>query len=111
MLCDQACERGAIDHNQQPSEIKLDVGTIIAATGYDPFDPSGIYQYGYGRYSNVITGMEIERMINASGPTGGHVANHLTVKNLNVLHSSTVLVLGMNKSVNHIVPEYVVCTP
>ena len=72
-LCVQACGPDAIDHNQQPTEIELEVGTIVAAIGYDPFDPSGIYQYGYGRFSNVITAMEIERMINASGPTGGHV--------------------------------------
>ena len=72
-LCDKVCERGAINHDQKPEEIELNVGTIIAATGYDPFDPSGIYQYGYGRFDNVITGMEIERMINASGPTQGHV--------------------------------------
>ncbi|WP_296808818.1 CoB--CoM heterodisulfide reductase iron-sulfur subunit A family protein [uncultured Methanobrevibacter sp.] len=72
-LCVQACGPDAIDHNQQAEEIELEVGTIIAAIGYDPFDPSSIYQYGYGRYTNVITAMEIERMINASGPTGGHV--------------------------------------
>ncbi|MBP5700346.1 MAG: CoB--CoM heterodisulfide reductase iron-sulfur subunit A family protein [Methanobrevibacter sp.] len=72
-LCVQASGPDAIDHNQQPETIELEVGTIIAAIGYDPFDPSGIYQYGYGRFSNVITAMEIERMINASGPTGGHV--------------------------------------
>ena len=72
-LCVQACGPDAIDHNQQAEEIELEVGTIIAAIGYDPFDPSSIYQYGYGRFSNVITAMEIERMINASGPTGGHV--------------------------------------
>uniref|UniRef100_UPI003869B6A8 4Fe-4S binding protein n=2 Tax=Methanobrevibacter sp. TaxID=66852 RepID=UPI003869B6A8 len=72
-LCVQACGPEAIDHNQQPETIELEVGTIVAAIGYDPFDPSGIYQYGYGRFSNVITAMEIERMINASGPTGGHV--------------------------------------
>ncbi|MCC7553663.1 MAG: CoB--CoM heterodisulfide reductase iron-sulfur subunit A family protein [Methanobacteriaceae archaeon] len=72
-LCDQICERGAVDHDQQPETIELSVGTIVAATGYDPFDPSDIYQYGYGRFTNVITAMEIERMINASGPTEGHV--------------------------------------
>ena len=88
-LCDKACERGAIDHDQQPEEIELKVGTIIAATGYDPFDPSGIYQYGYGRYDNVITGMEIERMINASGPTQGHVmmpSNGETPKRVAFIH-------------------------
>jgi heterodisulfide reductase subunit A len=57
----------------EPEEIELHVGTIIAATGYDPYDPTEKYEYGYGRYTNVITAMEIERMINASGPTGGHV--------------------------------------
>lgn len=72
-LCDQICERGAVKHDQKPEEIKIEVGTIIAATGYDPYDPTEIYQYGYGRFANVITGMEIERMINASGPTEGHV--------------------------------------
>ena len=72
-LCDAACAPGAIDHDQKAEEIKLEVGTIIATTGYDPYDPSGKYEYGYGRYSNVITAMEIERMINASGPTTGHV--------------------------------------
>ncbi|MDL2246569.1 CoB--CoM heterodisulfide reductase iron-sulfur subunit A family protein [Methanobrevibacter sp. OttesenSCG-928-K11] len=72
-LCDQICERGAVDHQQQAETIELEIGTIVAATGYDPFDPSDIYQYGYGRFTNVITAMEIERMINASGPTEGHV--------------------------------------
>lgn len=72
-LCDAACAPGAIDHDQKPQEVELEVGTIIATTGYDPYDPSGKYEYGYGRYSNVITAMEIERMINASGPTTGHV--------------------------------------
>jgi heterodisulfide reductase subunit A len=72
-LCQAACERGSIDLDQEPEDIQLEVGTIIAATGYDPYDPSGKYEYGYGRYSNVITGLEIERMINASGPTTGHV--------------------------------------
>ena len=72
-LCDTACERGAINHDQEPEIIELSVGTIVATTGYDPYDPSGKYEYGYGRFTNVITAMEIERMINASGPTTGHV--------------------------------------
>jgi len=72
-LCDQICERGAVKHDQEPETIELKIGTIVAATGYDPYDPTEIYQYGYGRFTNVITAMEIERMINASGPTEGHV--------------------------------------
>ena len=72
-LCETVCGPEAIDRNMEPEEIELHVGTIIAATGYDPYDPTEKYEYGYGRYTNVITAMEIERMINASGPTGGHV--------------------------------------
>ena len=47
--------------------------TIICAIGYDPFDPTVREEYGYGVYDNVITALELERMINASGPTGGKV--------------------------------------
>ena len=72
-LCETVCGPDAIDRNQEPEEIVLRVGTIIAATGYDPYDPTAKDEYGYGRYSNVITGLEIERLINASGPTAGHV--------------------------------------
>jgi heterodisulfide reductase subunit A len=72
-LCDQICERGAVQHDQQPEEIELDIGTIIVATGYDQFDANEKLEYGYADNSNVITGLEIERMINASGPTEGHV--------------------------------------
>ena len=72
-LCETVCGPDAIDREMEAEEIELKVGTIIAATGYDPYDPTEKYEYGYGRYTNVITAMEIERMINASGPTGGHV--------------------------------------
>ena len=73
MLCDQVCERGAVQHDQEPEMIEIEVGTIIAAIGYDPYDPTEKLEYGYGRYENVITGLELERQINASGPTEGHV--------------------------------------
>jgi heterodisulfide reductase subunit A2 len=72
-LCNTACERGAVQHDQQPEQIELDIGTIIVATGYDQFDANEKLEYGYADNSNVITGLEIERMINASGPTEGHV--------------------------------------
>ena len=72
-LCNTACERGAVQHDQEPEQIELDIGTIIVATGYDQFDANEKLEYGYADNSNVITGLEIERMINASGPTEGHV--------------------------------------
>jgi len=72
-LCDKVCPADAIDREQQPEEIELDVGAITVATGFDMFDPSVIPQYGYGRLKNVITAMELERILCASGPTGGHL--------------------------------------
>jgi heterodisulfide reductase subunit A len=70
--CEKLCPRQAIDFEQQDRIVEFDVGTIILATGYDLFDPSGAAQFGYG-LDNVLTGMEFERLISADGPTGGQV--------------------------------------
>jgi heterodisulfide reductase subunit A2 len=67
------CEAGAINFEQKDEVVEIEVGSIILATGYDVFDAKRLFQYGYGRFDNVITAMEFERMINASGPTGGRV--------------------------------------
>jgi heterodisulfide reductase subunit A2 len=67
------CEAGAIDFKQKDEVVEIEIGNIIVATGFQQFDPSKIYQYGYGRYDNVITGLEFERLTNSSGPTGGKV--------------------------------------
>jgi len=72
-ICENFCSRNAIDFEQKDTDVTLHVGAIIVATGFDPFDPSGISQYGYKRYRNVITSLEYERLICASGPTGGHL--------------------------------------
>ncbi|MDO5835070.1 MAG: CoB--CoM heterodisulfide reductase iron-sulfur subunit A family protein [Methanobacterium sp.] len=72
-LCDQACGNGAIDHDQKAERIEIDVGTIIVATGYDPYDPTEKKEWSYADAENVITGLELERLINASGPTMGKV--------------------------------------
>jgi heterodisulfide reductase subunit A len=71
--CLKLCEAKAIDHEMKKESIEVEVGSIIVATGFEAFDPSPIYQYGYKRIDNVITGLEFERMINAAGPTGGRV--------------------------------------
>jgi len=70
-LCDKVCEADAVNRDQQPEEVELNVGAIVVATGFDMFDPAVIPQYGYGRFKNVITAMELERLLCASGPTGG----------------------------------------
>jgi heterodisulfide reductase subunit A len=72
-VCQKVCPSKAIDYNQKPEEIELNVASIILATGFDVFDPSAIGEYGYGRFQNVLTSMEFERLICASGPTGGHL--------------------------------------
>src|SRR4030066_106756 len=71
--CKKACKREAIDYEMKDQILEIEVGSIIVATGYDVWDPSTSTEYGYGRYPNVFTAMEYERMINAAGPTHGHI--------------------------------------
>jgi heterodisulfide reductase subunit A len=73
MECVKACEAGAIDHSMAPGEKEVRVGSIILATGYELFDPTPLKAYGYGRYANVYTSLEFERLSNATGPTGGRI--------------------------------------
>lgn len=73
MKCVEACDRGAIDFEQQDSLVELEVGAIIVATGFKTFDAKRLPNYGYGKYPNVFTALEIERMVNASGPTNGEI--------------------------------------
>ncbi len=72
--CVDACgARQAINFDQKPEEIELEVGAIIVATGYDVYLPYDNQLFGYGKYTNVITSLEFERLILAAGPTGGKV--------------------------------------
>ena len=73
LLCVKACTNQAIDHSMQDEIINLKVGTIIVATGYEPYEPMKNGVYKYWEYDNVITALELERLLNASGPTGGHL--------------------------------------
>ena len=86
--CLKACDRKAINHEIKEEFVDLDVGNIILATGYDTFDPTIIRQYGYGRYDNVITGLEFERLSNASGPTAGKILlkNGQAPKSVAIIH-------------------------
>ncbi len=72
--CIDACgARRAINFDQQPEEIELEVGAIVVATGYDIYLPYDNPLYGYGKHTNVITSLEFERLILAAGPTVGKV--------------------------------------
>ena len=72
-VCELTCEAQAIDYNQQDEFIDVEADAIIIATGFDPFDPSEMPEYGYGQYPQVMTGLEFERLVSASGPTSGKV--------------------------------------
>ena len=72
-LCNKLCEAEAIDFTQTEKDVKINVGSIILATGAEPTDPSIKKAYGYGRIPNVLSSMEFERLLSASGPFDGHV--------------------------------------
>ena len=71
--CEKFCEAGAIDFEQEDKIVEVEVGSIILTTGFNVFDPTPIYQYGYKRLDNVITSLEFERMVNSAGPTEGNI--------------------------------------
>ena len=72
--CVKACPvPDCINLDEQDKEVMLNVGNIIIATGYKTFDARKMEQYGYGKYPNVLNALEFERLLNASGPTGGYI--------------------------------------
>jgi heterodisulfide reductase subunit A len=72
--CVKACPvPNCINLDEQDETVEITVGNIIVATGYKPFDAKRVPQYGYGKFPNVLTSLEFERLLNASGPTGGNI--------------------------------------
>ncbi|MFZ5916916.1 MAG: FAD-dependent oxidoreductase [Chloroflexota bacterium] len=71
--CLKVCQAGAVDFEQKEQVETLHVGAVVLATGFDFFDPTRLTQFGYDQLPNVITALEYERLISASGPTGGHL--------------------------------------
>ncbi len=72
-LCQKVCPANAVDFDQQPETVKINVGSIILAPGFEEFDPCLKTEYGYRRYLNVVSSIEFERIMNASGPYGGKI--------------------------------------
>jgi heterodisulfide reductase subunit A len=72
-VCAKVCPTGAINYEQQDEIVTEDVGAIVVATGYGLLDQERLPEYGGGRYPDVITGIQYERILNASGPTSGHI--------------------------------------
>ena len=71
--CVEACLANAVIHDDQPRQLEFEVGAVIAAPGFEPFDPRNYDTYAYSRFPNVVTSMEFERFLSASGPTMGHL--------------------------------------
>ena len=72
--CDRVCEPDAISFLEKSEEIEVNAGSIILATGFEVFEPTEQRkEYGYGKYENVITAMQVERLLSSFGPTSGKV--------------------------------------
>jgi heterodisulfide reductase subunit A len=86
--CEKFCQRAAIAFDQKEEHLQVEVGTIILATGFKDFDPTISPQYGFGSLPNVMTGMQIERLINTGGPTTGVIKlkNGASPKKIAILH-------------------------
>ncbi len=71
--CVEACLAGAVDHNMLPRRTVVAVGSVILAPGFTPYDPSNNEYYNYAAHPNVVTALEFERVLSASGPYQGHL--------------------------------------
>jgi heterodisulfide reductase subunit A len=71
--CVDACEKGCINFHMSDEEISQKVGSIVVATGLEPYDPTELDEYGYTRFENVLTSLEFERFVNAGGATQGEL--------------------------------------
>lgn len=71
-VCKKVCGPKAVDYEQKDKEVELNVGSVVLATGFKPFDPSILKQYRFD-HPDVITALQFERLLSASGPTQGHV--------------------------------------
>ncbi len=73
MQCVKACSAGAVRHDQLPGEREIAVGSVLLTPGFETFQASLRGEFGHGRYPNVLSSIQFERMLSAAGPTGGHV--------------------------------------
>jgi len=72
-ICEGVCENDAIDLHQRPEKLKVKVGAVILSPGYDIFDPKVKGDYGYGQFENVVTSLDFERLLCATGPYEGEI--------------------------------------
>lgn len=73
MQCVDACLPKAIDHGMEDRELEIEVGAMVMNPGFKPYDPEDLNLYGYGKFPNVVTSIQFERILSASGPFAGHM--------------------------------------
>jgi heterodisulfide reductase subunit A len=79
-VCEKVCPADAIRFDEKDEEVEIRVGNIIVATGFKTFDAQRMENLGYGKFPNVLTALEFERLVNASGPTEGIITKRTTDK-------------------------------
>jgi heterodisulfide reductase subunit A2 len=72
-ICETVCKNDAIDFNQTPEKVQVNVGAIILSSGLEPFDAKALEEYRYGQFANVVTSMDYERLLSSTGPYQGEV--------------------------------------
>jgi heterodisulfide reductase subunit A len=72
-ICEGVCKNNAIDFSQTPEKVEVKVGAIVLSPGYEPFDPKVRGEYGYGKFQNVVTSMDYERLLCSTGPYEGEI--------------------------------------
>ena len=72
-ICQEACPTASVRYDDKPEYVDIKIGTIILATGFDPYDATRMGQYGYGKIKNVINALQMERLLSSYGPTEGKV--------------------------------------
>jgi len=88
-VCVKVCPvTDCINLDEKDEEVEITVGNIIVATGFKTFDPSRAEQFGYGKYPNVVTSLEFERLVNAAGPTGGFIRSRTQDKKGNLMFTA-----------------------
>ena len=97
-VCAKVCQAKAIDYEQKESFVDLHVSAVIISTGYELFDATQISEYGYGRLHNVISSLEMERLLSAGGPTKGHLMRPSTIRAEEGLQQLSKLIKKAEKS-------------
>jgi heterodisulfide reductase subunit A-like polyferredoxin len=79
-VCAKVCQAKAIDYEQKETFVELEIASVIVSTGYELFDATQIPEYGYGILPNVISSLEMERLLSAGGPTKGHLSRPSVIR-------------------------------